>query len=487
MSADAKKKNSAAMTKRLISELGIAASGDAAGVDVAFVAPASSGSEHNTLRGALIPHSCFRREDAIFFFDSSFIALFDPEPLKVLLAAHPGSKLTIFGHADPVGRDDYNKTLSGRRAQAVFGLLTRDVARWADLYYRHDTQGNDPWGEQSVRAMLNRLNGGNDVGGTTDAAVRGFESKNGLAQKGLDKKGEIARPTFDKLALQYMDALCVDDDQQQFKLTKDDFLARGRHPQGKGDFQGCSEFNPTLLFSKADRAQLDRQENHGERNRRNQVNRRVMILLFPQDADVDPARWPCPSVKEGVAGCKKRFFSDADKRIANTDEEREFAKSKDTFACRFYHRLVAAAPCDAVKPFQQMVWLLTHPQASGRSDIELVVKDEAGQEVRRTAANSSESGPGSFLTFDLSEIERNKLYDVALRFRDVDLYSVFKFQPEKLRQALLAGDLQTVADHFLPAAKQGEVPPLPPTPDIDTAASPYEELDPVDDEPAIEA
>jgi hypothetical protein len=212
-----------------------------------------------------------------------------------------------------------------------------------------------------------------------------------------------------------------------------------------------------------------------------------MILLFSPDALVDPARWPCPSAKEGVAGCKKRFFSDAEKRRANGDAEREFATGKDTFACRFYHRLLAAAPCDAVKPFQQMSWLLTHPQARGRSDIELVVKDEVGQEVRRTAANSSESGPGSFVTFDLSEIERNKLYDVALRFRDIDLYSVFKFQPEKLREALLVGDLKTVADHFQPAAKQNDLPPLPATPDNDTAASPYKELGPVDKDSKIEA
>jgi hypothetical protein len=334
--------------------------------------------------------------------------------------------------------------------------------------------------------MLNRLNGGNDVGGTTDAAVRSFESKNGLAQKGLDKKGEIARATFDKLARSYMDALCVDNDQQPFKLTNDDFLARGRHSQGKGDFQGCGEFNPTLLFSKADKAQLDRQENHGERNRRNQPNRRVMILLFQPDAEVDPARWPCPTVKEGVAGCKKRFFSDAETRRATGDKERDFAVDQNTFGCRFYHRLLAAAPCDSVRPFQQMAWLLTHQQVRGRGDIQLIVKDETGKEVLRTGADTSESGPGSFVTFDLSALERNKLYDFALKFRDVDLYSAFKVQPEKLREALLAGDLRTVADNFLPAAKQNDLPTLPPTPDHDVTSSPYQELRRVDEEPPID-
>jgi len=32
---------------------------------------------------------------------------------------HPACPLSVFGHADPVGSDDYNKALSGRRAMAV--------------------------------------------------------------------------------------------------------------------------------------------------------------------------------------------------------------------------------------------------------------------------------------------------------------------------------------------------------------------------------
>ena len=45
------------------------------------------------------------------------------ENLADLMAAHPGCVLGVFGHADPVGSDDLNKHLSGRRAAAIYGLL----------------------------------------------------------------------------------------------------------------------------------------------------------------------------------------------------------------------------------------------------------------------------------------------------------------------------------------------------------------------------
>ena len=41
----------------------------------------------------------------------------------VLLKEHPESPLSIFGHADPVGNDEYNKGLSGRRATVIYALL----------------------------------------------------------------------------------------------------------------------------------------------------------------------------------------------------------------------------------------------------------------------------------------------------------------------------------------------------------------------------
>jgi Putative peptidoglycan binding domain len=314
---------------------------------------ASAGEEFNAIRSFLVPRACFRREDNSFDFDSSFIFDFDAGPLKELFDKHPGSVISIFGHTDPVGRDDYNKVLSGRRAQAVFGLLLRDVKIWEDLYRHHDSQGKDKWGVKSVQIMLNRvgfLTGRSDgvLDEPTKEQLKKYETARQLSAGGFDAKQEISRPTFQKLSAEYMGLICTDDDSKDFRLTRDDFLARGEGKDGKGDVQGCGEFNPILLFSKADKAELDKPERHQERNGRNRPNRRVMILLFRPGSEIDPKKWPCPTFKEGVSGCKARFFSDGEKRRSHQEKERKFQETKDTFACRFYHRLLVASPCERV-------------------------------------------------------------------------------------------------------------------------------------------
>src|SRR6202040_1126607 len=40
-----------------------------------------------------------------------------------LQRAYPESPISVFGHADPVGDDEYNKHLSGRRATGIYALL----------------------------------------------------------------------------------------------------------------------------------------------------------------------------------------------------------------------------------------------------------------------------------------------------------------------------------------------------------------------------
>ena len=317
-----------------------------------FVSP-STADEFNVVRTVLIPRACFRREDNSFDFNSSFVFDIDAGPLKDLLDKHPGSKLSIFGHTDPVGQDDYNKVLSGRRAQAVFGLLIRDVKTWEDLYFNHDAQGTDKWGVRSVQIMLNRvglLTGRADgvLDQPTKEQLKQYEMTRQLSPGGFNAKQEISRLTFQKLAAEYMDLICTDDDKKDFRLTPDDFLARGKGKDGKGDFQGCGEFNPILLFSKAEKEELDKPEQHQQRNEKNRANRRVMILLFREGSEIDPNKWPCPTVKEGVAGCKARFFSNGEKLRSNQDKERRFQETKDTFACRFYHRLLVASPCERV-------------------------------------------------------------------------------------------------------------------------------------------
>jgi hypothetical protein len=76
-----------------------------------------------------------------------------------------------------------------------------------------------------------------------------------------------------------------------------------------------------------------------------------MTLLFRPGSRVAPAAWPCPRAKEGPAGCRKRFWSDAEKRRSTRlpDTARKFEDTRDTFACRFYQRLSGSSPCDLAR------------------------------------------------------------------------------------------------------------------------------------------
>src|SRR5574337_1959703 len=82
--------------------------------------------ERNTIREGLVPVARWQVEDLRFDFDSSFV-LPDARDEFALLAAlrhdFPECRMALFGHADPVGDDEYNKVLSGRRAMAVYGLV----------------------------------------------------------------------------------------------------------------------------------------------------------------------------------------------------------------------------------------------------------------------------------------------------------------------------------------------------------------------------
>jgi hypothetical protein len=139
----------------------------------------------------------------------------------------------------------------------------------------------------------------------------------------------------------------------ELKLTRQDFLAQGADPNGKGDVQGCSEFNPLLVFSQSDAARYAQaaQDNNqtvlAERNLANASNRRVVVLLFRPGSQVLPSKWPCPRADEGVAGCHLRFWSNGEERRSQQlAEARTYEKTKDTFACRFHDRIGSASPCD---------------------------------------------------------------------------------------------------------------------------------------------
>ena len=233
--------------------------------------------------------------------------------LEDLLEANPQSPLGVFGHADPVGNDDFNKQLSGRRATVIYALLisTTDPDSAVKLWQR--VARAESWGSKERQHMQ---------------TVTGLPA--GTPESELFKA--------------YMQKLMP----PTLKIAKKDFLAQGKDPNGKGDFQGCSEFNPQLIFSKPKNDAFEKNPDKTARNDANSVNRRVMVLLFQKGSKVEPASWPCPRATEGVAGCRARFFSDGEsrrtRRLPNLD--RTFDDKQDTFACRFYHKLLTDSPCE---------------------------------------------------------------------------------------------------------------------------------------------
>jgi hypothetical protein len=148
------------------------------------------------------------------------------------------------------------------------------------------------------------------------------------------------------------------------KLQKTDFLAQGADPKGKGDFQGCGEFNPVLIFSQQDEDRFEEAQRDKDRavldkrNDDNAPNRRVMVLMFRKGSRVLTSKWPCPRASEGAGGCIKRFFSDGEKRRSTRLPElpRKFEDTKDTFACRFYQRISDSSPCH--RPEQSVIRII---------------------------------------------------------------------------------------------------------------------------------
>jgi hypothetical protein len=272
--------------------------------------------------------ACFRVDDIRFAFDSSFVTSnagdakndirAELKLLVQLLKDNPQSPLSVYGHADPVGDDNYNKKLSGRRATVIYALLisTTDPDTAVKLWKAVASQEN--WGTDQRQTMQ---------------ALTGLPA--GTADSQLFKS--------------YMQKLAPAD----LKISKQDFLGQGADPLGKADYQGCSEFNPVLIFSDQRNQQFESDKDKTARNDANASNRRVMVLLFQKGVKVDPTKWPCPRATEGVADCRARFWSNGDTK-RNTrlpDKDRKFDDKSDplkgTFACRFYERMVTGkSPCE---------------------------------------------------------------------------------------------------------------------------------------------
>jgi hypothetical protein len=353
-----------------------------------FVAPSfASDTTHNTVKQFLIVVGCVSVPDAHFKFDHSFVvpeakvsmkrlatmrdALADPDtpadPTVPDAKPTPGAKppLSIFGHADPEGSDEYNSELSQRRARAIYAMLIRDVAEWEKLIDHPHSKGGDRWGKDEFAQM---------------AATTGTDPKPTFS--GAERKALIKA---------YMDAVCVRDTkaggEEAFQLSKtEDFLARGADKNGKGDVQGCGEFNPTFVMSDKRHEAFKQAKDTDGRDDANQQDRRVIAFLFKPGSLIKPAKWPCPNVKDANAPavCRERFWSDGDKRRApDPDFDKQFdtqvrlVPAKDptqpsvqrtpTFACRFYHGIAQNSPCEGISK-QWVLRILRGPPIKGKDD-----------------------------------------------------------------------------------------------------------------------
>ena len=325
----------------------------------------------NVVQEEILPAACVRLDAVRFDFDSSFVVQEARRELRLLAKLRddvPDMPVSIFAHADPVGDDDYNKKLSGRRAAASYGVLTRRTDIWEEIYANKpggkfvQPVAGDDWGLRVIQRMLDALGhnpGASDgkMSEATKAAIRRFtESPQG---SGLDPTVDPSHPTRgkayrEKLFRAYMDFICVDAKGAPFELKPDaDFVGAGADASGKGDYQGCSEFNPLRVFAKKEDAEFKKPANKTKRDEENQKNRRVLIFLFRPGFHMSPKNWPCPRAKDGFAECRKRFHKadpNGDTRRSPQQERREYEDTrntpKSTVGCRFYDRLALESPCE---------------------------------------------------------------------------------------------------------------------------------------------
>src|SRR5512141_1832761 len=220
----------------------------------------------NTIREPLVTIGCANLPDDHFAFDSSVLSANSIEGFKKfgsLLRRNPGAPAALFGHADPEGKDLYNKFLSERRARAVYAALRRDVAMWEALFENPEGATGDVWGTRSIQIMLEALGDfagepdGKD-GPPTRAAIEQFQSKHLAENPGPRGSNSVA---FRKVLFRaYMDFLCrrpvagpagQPEVLETYEMVPTDFISHGEG-QLRGDFQGCSLFNPQLILSQSE-------------------------------------------------------------------------------------------------------------------------------------------------------------------------------------------------------------------------------------------
>ncbi|HVG38295.1 MAG TPA: peptidoglycan-binding protein, partial [Pyrinomonadaceae bacterium] len=440
-------------------EGGFAARHRALQLPAALVGPATS-AEFNTVRESLSPVACLRLNDIRFEFDSSFVSpqiVAETKLLAGIRRDYPGLLASIFGHADPIGDDSYNKRLSGRRAAAVYALLTRREDIWEDIFQQGGVftspLDGDEWGARALQIMLGHLGhyDGERTGVLDQQTVRAVEAFQGSpAGAGLAPDGDPGPLTRRQLHRAYMDAVCLDEHDVSFQLGAEEFLGRGSDPQGKGDYQGCSEFNPVLLFSQAERAVLEAAADKSARNLANQPNRRVLLFFFSPHTRPSLDRWPCPRAKESSQTCRTRFYAAGDERRSFRALRREYKDTKDTFACRFYDRLAVESPCEVGPPLQvntlrvflKFAYLDPEPGAPPHDFPEnfpvVVVGGDGTREKRRL-------GAGGRLSFEIPRAKRS--FTLNFDFAETQYLACQPAAPGAEKERLVAeSDLRAALD-----------------------------------------
>ncbi len=394
-----------------ISEHGVFAEHPVRIVLPAKVAPTTE-KEKNTLRDPLITVACGGLPDYKYEFDSSFIKKDVTgfiAGLAELRSKFKTNPLAVFGHADPVGSDSYNSFLSGRRAAAFYGLLVRDVDLWDDIFANQgvltQVAPGDRWGDKALQHMLSVViaqDGAPFYSGPQDGSLNA-EYQQALNQWRKENNVSAGPASRKLLYRRYMDTVCVDKNGQIFQLTKEEFIAQGKGTKGKGDFQGCGEFNPQIVFSKEEESFFAKHRDPAtikQRDAENAPNRRVIVLFFREGTKIDPEKWPCPHVQDAASfkKCPKRFWRDGEKRRSPQEARRKFKDdgqdpqgTRDTFACRFYHGLTMGSPCEAGMELVNLR-LMRRPPRVGFADVPhanrrfvvIVSQNETAAQIRGT-------------------------------------------------------------------------------------------------------
>ncbi len=288
--------------------------------------------------------------DLTFAFDKSFLHPKHAAALKSMCATiktwrekNPDGKLAVFGHADAVGKEEYNKALSERRAKSVFGFLMKDTGAWSEL------DKEEKWDLVCIQDLLRHL--GHDPGASdgqdgpkTQGAVKEFQKKQGLFEDG--KAGSDTRKAI------YQSFM---DDCNSLSLKAKNFDDINGSP-----IAGCSEFNLV-------------EETKGAC----EANRRVAVLLLKSNKNF-PIHYPC--AKGDVNACKSQVGREGKRRTAG-------------FGCFFYDGLVVekkGGGGKSTEPISNLHWDVETAQCGDSVKLLGDSTLPAGTEVKVKLATESE-------------------------------------------------------------------------------------------------